>query len=315
MSCLKLTLPNKPTGDPIAYINEIVLKLSNGTLTGSTFIAKINIVNDTYNLVVENCAVYTAESGTDVSTDGKTALTNLPVGEAYYLFVLDTVGTIGYVHFIPNSDSSWMKKFDNNGMSANCYGQILELATLPAMGGGFYINHYPVYADEEVVDFEDIFNEDICFNLFNLSTKFKATGTFTADMATLITAALTAGKLTSTSLYLQTYLDGEANIDIVDLPIKTQYLYLGGSTTGTIQCSSSIVPFLTIAKTSASLSIGVTMDEASIDNLLIAVAAIPSLSSATFTGAAITLTGTRTSASDTAVATITAAGITVTINS
>ncbi len=310
MNCLKIQLSEKAT-KAIDYLNSLKLKFDNvnTSLTGTTIVIGIRSLG-VVNIVSDDVIVYSATSGTDISTSGKTALTQLPASTTtkYYLFVCPS-NKISYLSFVP-AVSDGVYYLDISSSTKNIAFRVEDIALAPANS----YNHLQVQSNTSKIglytlSFNELINSELIVNFSNMLGHTAVTGTYTAAHTSVLDAAANL-----VNFFMQFGLSG-ATLDLALVSSKLLYLSLGiasGGTSSTVSCSSINVPWLKSTKNSIQINLSLSMDSTSIDNLLIAAAAKPSLSSASFLGA-IVLKGTRTSASDSAVATLNAAGITVTI--
>lgn len=301
MQCLNLILKEKADNaiDVIGGL-KVVLDPINGTLKGSNIVVLVGNLTGTVPLKLVNARVYPASSATDVTIAGKTELTSI-TANGYYIFNLIDNTQLGNVYLI-FSTGNYIRLLDTNETIKQVHAYVEDIVNIPTYGSYLWMNFNPPVSKPYVATIDDLIKPDMTVSLFNIENNTRISGTWTD--------ATTSNIYLLGSYFLQwNMISGE--IDLSKLTRNARYVNLRGS--ANIICTSETSAGFLTTPEDIHIVINITMPSASIDNLLKLCAKKPNLAANSFIGSVITLKGTRTSASDAAVATLNAAGIAVNI--
>jgi len=318
---LKESVPN----NSLEYLNEIrirVLATSDSMRTGVIYLGGI-YTGGGINILTKNgyAEVYTASSASDLVTSGKTKLTSITT-DGYYIFHLTQIGEDDII-FRCISSTQTLSRVNANACGGTLQMYMYDLKFVNGFSPIFYsFNLATAIGTMYQLSSSDSFNADVFINVYNMQSLFLLSGNITGNSYFLAQVSPSLLSIMCTPI-ADFSIDLSAFIpDTVNGAKFPKYIYLIKNSNydqSAVQVlASGNYANMYLAKSHISgiqLLIYVTTSTAVNDKILLALAANPYLSTEKPISSVIVLTGGRTSASDTAIASILASGITVTMNS
>lgn len=296
----------------IGYLNEVVLNIKNRTNTVASSIFNIATTNgDTdINLIKESgITLYRANNSTDINLSGKTEITVIPKNQSSFFLLVVANPNLESDVIMTSTGTTVVRTIDNNGATAQSNSFISNFKSVPMLPENtfFRIRTTPLNGELYKTTVSELVNSDVVVNMFNMMSFTEVSGVFDAEVSSHISGE---GKPT---FYAQWTVKDFVITDLALLPANVDYVNLSplAGSVNSANCSSPNIPMLQTNSTTAKVfDVMIPMNSSSIDNAIIACANRPNKN---YVSNRIRFKGTRSSASDSAVATLQAAGITVSV--